>query len=53
VEQLVTFLLVALKKLDGTFLSFRGFPCAECAKVASAAGFGVLLARVQAELAGF
>jgi len=47
------FLLVALKELDGTFVSFRGFPCAEGAKVASATGFGVLLARVQAELAGF
>jgi hypothetical protein len=53
VEHLVTFLLVALKELDGTFVSLRGFLCAESTKVASAAGLRVLLAGVQPELAGF
>jgi hypothetical protein len=44
---------VVLEVLDSTFMSLRGFLGSERAQVAAAAGFGILLARVKAVLAGF
>jgi len=39
--------------LHRAFVSLCGFLCTECAKVAAPAGFGILLARIQAVLSGF
>jgi len=45
--------LVMLEILDCAFVNFRPFPAGKCAEVAAASGFWILLARVQAVLAGF
>ena len=46
-------ILMVLEVLDRALVSLRGFPGTKGSKVAAAAGFGVLLTRVQAVLAGF
>jgi hypothetical protein len=43
-KRLSTSLLVVLKELNHSLVSFRGFPRAESTKVVSAAGLPVLLA---------
>jgi hypothetical protein len=45
-NRLRTPLLVALKELNRSLASFRGFLCVESTKVVSAAGLPVLLAGV-------
>jgi hypothetical protein len=45
-KRLSTPLLVVLKELNRSLVSFRGFPRAESTKVVSAAGLPVLLAGV-------
>jgi hypothetical protein len=45
--------LVMFEVLNGTLVCFCGFLGTERAKIAPSAGFGILLARVQAVLPGF
>jgi hypothetical protein len=44
--------LVVLEILDGALVSFRSFLGAKRTKIASTAGFGILLARIETVFAG-
>src|ERR1700680_2909202 len=46
-------ILVMFKVLNRPLVRLRSFLCTERAQVAPSSGFGILLARVQAVLAGF
>jgi len=46
-------LLVAFEVLNRTLVRLRGFLCSKRAEIASASGFGILLAGIEAVLAGF